>query len=454
MVSSQKLPQYRSSTSSFRAFLGCFLSLFTAASAQTIWTAQNSGAPSSLSGVAFGGGKFVVVGDAGTILTSPDGENWTAQASGTTKNLRGIAFGNGTYIAVGDEGTGLSSPDGVVWTGRSLRTQKFLSGATFGNGRFVAVGGSGTIRYSTDGLSWQLGINNSNTFFQNVTFGDGRYVAVGSSGGIVYSGDGQSWNSATSGTSSYLTGISYSNGTYTAKGQFGTLLSSTDANTWNSQTAGTPAWLRSSASNGSHTVAVGADGTIIDSADGTAWNTQTSGVSADLNAIAYGAGRYVVVGASTGTPQQGVILTSPDDHPVSEGFAAWQQQVFDSFQLDDPSISGSDADPNCDGFSNFYAYGLGLDPFLPADPSALPCGSLESGEDGFQHHVLTFVRPADRVGFVTYALVCSSDLVNWVPIIATEVITSEVGGVQTVTITDPVPASPSKFYQLRLSSGS
>jgi hypothetical protein len=60
--------------------------------------------------VAYGNGLFVVVGDDGAILTSPDGLNWTVQTSGTGIDLYGVAYGNGTFVAVGDDGAILTSP--------------------------------------------------------------------------------------------------------------------------------------------------------------------------------------------------------------------------------------------------------------------------------------------------------------------------------------------------------
>ena len=56
--------------------------------------------------------KFVTVGDAGTILTSPDGVTWTQQTSGTTNTLYGVAWSGALnrFVAVGAGGTILVSP--------------------------------------------------------------------------------------------------------------------------------------------------------------------------------------------------------------------------------------------------------------------------------------------------------------------------------------------------------
>ena len=57
----------------------------------------------------YGNGRFVAVGEDGTILTSPDGVSWTRRTSGTSNRLEGVAYGNGLFVAVGG-GTILTSP--------------------------------------------------------------------------------------------------------------------------------------------------------------------------------------------------------------------------------------------------------------------------------------------------------------------------------------------------------
>jgi hypothetical protein len=51
------------------------------------------------------------------VLTSPDGVTWTPQSSGTTARLNAVTWtGGGRFVAVGDSGTILTSPDGFFWT--------------------------------------------------------------------------------------------------------------------------------------------------------------------------------------------------------------------------------------------------------------------------------------------------------------------------------------------------
>ncbi|MCG8403517.1 MAG: prepilin-type N-terminal cleavage/methylation domain-containing protein [Firmicutes bacterium] len=76
---------------------------------------------------------FVAVGHAGTILTSPDGENWNpAISSGTNENIHDVAWssglGGGLLVAVGDNGTVLTSPDGDNWIAQEPVTYRSLRG--------------------------------------------------------------------------------------------------------------------------------------------------------------------------------------------------------------------------------------------------------------------------------------------------------------------------------------
>lgn len=438
-------------TSLLRAIL-LSAAVVSVASAQTTWTQQSSGVSPALSGIVFGGGKFVAAGEDGIILTSTNGVDWQAQTSGTIQSLRGVTYGNGIFVVVGQGGTALTSPDGILWTAQNSRTSNFLSGAAFGDGLFVAVGGSGTIRYSTDGISWELGIPITSNFLQSVSFGGGKFVAVGAGGSIIHSTDGQLWTSAASGTGSYLTGIACSDGIYIATGQAGTVMTSPDATTWSSQSAGTASWLFAAGTDGDNSIAIGANGTILNSPDGIAWTAATSGVAVDLNAIAYGMNLFVIVGAPVGNPLNGLILTAPDDTPLFD-FEAWRQLVFTPAQLADPLVSGAEADPNCDEISNFFAFAIGLLPFEIAPPESLPSSSVVTGTDTLPHYALTFTRPSDRVGLVTYGVFCSDDLLLWTRVTAAEEIISDVAGVQTVRVTDPDPVATRKFYQLQVSGG-
>ncbi|MEZ5573724.1 MAG: hypothetical protein R3E64_17160 [Halioglobus sp.] len=111
-----------------------------------------------LYGIAYGAGKWVAVGDVGTILTSvdPDSRTWTTETSGTSEYLRDIIYnGSNLYVAVGEGGVILTSADASIWTPRSSGTTSDLWGVEYdGAGLYVIVGFDGTILSSTDAIHW------------------------------------------------------------------------------------------------------------------------------------------------------------------------------------------------------------------------------------------------------------------------------------------------------------
>jgi hypothetical protein len=159
----------------------------------TTWTVKNSGTTWGINAVSYGNGQFVAVGGSGTILTSLDGTNWMVKNSGTTEPLTSVTYGNGQFVAVGNGGTNdiVTSPDGMIWTAKNSGAIEGLSSVTYGNRRFVAVGGSSndqtTILTSLDGMTWTA-INQNMTYaLVSVTYGDSQFVAVGNPGVILSS---------------------------------------------------------------------------------------------------------------------------------------------------------------------------------------------------------------------------------------------------------------------------
>ena len=67
-----------------------------------------------------------MVGQSGTIFTSPDGTTWTERTSGTSEKLYVVTYGNGTFVVEGENGTILTSLDGTTWTERTSGTSNHL----------------------------------------------------------------------------------------------------------------------------------------------------------------------------------------------------------------------------------------------------------------------------------------------------------------------------------------
>jgi len=112
-----------------------------------------------------GDGKLVVFGSGdGLLLLSEDGspKNLKEQNSSTYLYLFGVAFGGGRFVAVGDGGVIISSSDGKTWTlhhknpwcqGGSACYSAFQDIA-YGAGRFVSVSTRGQVMVSEDGFNW------------------------------------------------------------------------------------------------------------------------------------------------------------------------------------------------------------------------------------------------------------------------------------------------------------
>ncbi len=108
--------------------------------------------------------RWMAVGDAGTVVYF-DGSVWVlantyyanstlAAANPGNSTLRSITQVGGTFYAVGDAGTIISSPDAINWTIHNSPpvTSNNLNGVTYGGGIFVAVGEQ---RHTIDQRRWQ-----------------------------------------------------------------------------------------------------------------------------------------------------------------------------------------------------------------------------------------------------------------------------------------------------------
>jgi hypothetical protein len=273
-----------------------------AGDAWTSGTPLPLGAPQNLKGIAFNGSRFVVVGDAATILagdfnytnTDPQAQgvtSWmppTSPPSPLTANLSAVTFSTG-YVALGTDGSITSSADGLTWT---VNTAVLPASSTNMNG--IAFG-------------FVLGVTPT-------------YVVVGDSGQIFTSNDlTQPWTARSSGIPNNLTGVTLVNGIFMVTGDGGTLLTSQDGIQWGLPlSTNTAATLRgiafgpsSASSTGVLYVAVGDVGTIITTPDiTTAWTPVTPPpVAQNLQSVTVGGAsgsRFVAVG------QGGAVVLSDD----------------------------------------------------------------------------------------------------------------------------------------------
>ena len=164
-----------------------------------------------LSAVSFVRGRFWAFGERGAFFTSTDGRVWQDQSRPDSVKLNDIAFGNGRYVVVGNV-SWLSSPDGQNWSehrsicsnialcpgavppGGSPPGAPALGSVLFGKGVFVTHGHVGGW-ISTDGLTWTAA---PQAVGQGI-FSHGRFISVSREPRVVMvSDDGRSWMDRTS----------------------------------------------------------------------------------------------------------------------------------------------------------------------------------------------------------------------------------------------------------------
>jgi hypothetical protein len=317
------------------------------------WSVQSTGVTHNLRGIAWSGGRWVAVGDGGTIvyrmqgrwdsvtglpnsglraiaarpgllaaggsggvvLTSRDGVSWTAEHSGTTGLLWGGTRVGDQLVLSGQYATVIATRDGVIWTavptaprptGNSIAPRPLLWQLAADGRQVVAVGDFGAILQG--GLRSGLRGVHSPTpeILRGVVHARDGWVAVGSGGTIVTSRDGKHWNVARAPTTVDLRGVAFTGGRYVAVGDEGTVISSPDGRRWQIDETAMPCALLGLARGAGRLVAVGGSGRIQISSEGRKWTPVPSPTSQDLYAVTHGPSNFVAVGA------RGTVLTSPN----------------------------------------------------------------------------------------------------------------------------------------------
>lgn len=118
-----------------------------------VWKIQTFTGDPDFRAIVYANNQYVVVREAGYIMTSKDGFEWKSRKSPTKKNLLGLNWVGNKYLAGGDKGTILSSPDGIKWTTRNSGSQINFYSFSYSGSRYVAVGNDG-IRISSDSVAW------------------------------------------------------------------------------------------------------------------------------------------------------------------------------------------------------------------------------------------------------------------------------------------------------------
>lgn len=160
---------------------------------------------SQFNSIAYGSGKFVMVGKNGQILTSEDGLSWSAATSGTAHQLYDVQFIEGKFYSVGLNRTLIESSDGITWNAITINAgtaTDLLRNITKGPAGFVI---SATRSNSTGKFAYSSASGASNTWaFTDVAFATAnkviylkdRYYFFGTAG-VYTSVNGATWVNST-----------------------------------------------------------------------------------------------------------------------------------------------------------------------------------------------------------------------------------------------------------------
>lgn len=227
---------------------------------------------------------LLAVGEAGTVLRStasarsepgsvtsgsggPVGVIWTAIDPPTTHDLQGVGvLRNSLYVLTGDKGTVLVSPDGLTWHKQTTPTTRLLSSVTEWPGGLVATGDDGTIITSPDGYHWTAcaDVPHTTNWLYRVRYLNGILVTVGQNGTLLTtSSNGCVWTPHATGTGNWLTDVAFVAGAWYVTGHSGTLLTSTNLDTWTSIGTLTRNSIYAAATDSRQLIAVGVEGSIL-----------------------------------------------------------------------------------------------------------------------------------------------------------------------------------------------
>ena len=282
-----------------------------------------SAASIDFQGVACGNGRWVIVGESGTILSSSDGVEWAPEQNpaGTAK-LDDIAFGNGVFVAIGSGNqVVLTSPDGKQWTKQPLKVGGGLE-IIHDGARFVALAAGGFLSTSVDGVAWEFPVGVPTLYVDvgGIAFGNGSYVEAG------YMRTGKptdlwscvgltNWQFRDAKSSQNLFGVGFGLGQFVAVGQKGTLITSPDGAAWTPRVVPHTGFIWEVCGGGPYLAAACQWGRVLTSPNGVDWTKHETGLAGHLTDIGFGNGTFVAVGWDGQIVQSGPILpTSGDEH--------------------------------------------------------------------------------------------------------------------------------------------
>jgi hypothetical protein len=294
-----------------------------------------TGGSPNYSAVATDGLEILVFGDAGTLLSSPDGAAWSERSTSLGWWVRDAAWGGGRWVAVGWRGQTATSEDGVAWT---LAVPALLDsftwrGAATKGPAVVAAGadqttGAAFVYCSVNGDTWQReALTLGSTLWLLTSFRDG-FLGV-TTAGFATSAEGTTWTSVPVPGFLGASGVVCSPSRCVAVGS--TIMTSEDAVTWSTTTLPQGYQPRDIAWDGKQFVVVGRWGVketgalFMRSDDGGHWEaSEQPGYPVMPTAIAAGGGTLAVIGG-----QRGHVFTGTNGFTWQDHYLAVDAEMRD-----------------------------------------------------------------------------------------------------------------------------
>lgn len=259
--------------------------------------------------ITYGNGKYIAVGQNGSMAYSTDGKDWTYNQVGTNF-WKNVIYGKGKFVAVGgysDGGYIATSTDGVAWSVTKNVTDAHVLDICYNGTIFVIVchwgvlKGRSYILKSNDGENWTPMIEGDSYGWNAICYGDNQFVVVGNKNGtsgncgIAISEDGTSWEILNDSNTDTWNAVTYENEIYVTVGNNGYITSSEDGRRWKKpigfSTSAITQWFNVAYIHDKF-VAVGNGGNFTTSSDGLEWTApermkDDSGktITANINAV-------------------------------------------------------------------------------------------------------------------------------------------------------------------------
>jgi hypothetical protein len=313
---------------------------------------------------------FVAVGESGAVYSSTDNQQtWTSRSLPTAvagRQLNDLVFGRGRFIAVGEAGTIVYSADGVTWTSATINSANSLSNialnaVAFNNASdFVAVGQGGTVLTSSDGITWTAQANSIPEDLNAITYSAATSVthpvALSTKAFWLAAGaDGAVYTSVNAGATWVSANPNLGSDSWRGVSVLVKTRSTLDCGIDKISLAQTPVVTRYAIAlvgeNGKVATATPTTGGSSTLAPTLAWTQPTLATTARFNRVISPAGQFLAVGNG------GLIYTAELNADTSSTALTWTPRTDLSFSTDLHGVLRYGVDPGLPYSNSYIAYG-------------------------------------------------------------------------------------------------